>query len=453
VTTWRHALAVTCLAAAAAGCSTAHYTVNEPLAETWLDTGYAIRNLAAPNNSDSMIVLVAFSGGGYRAAALALAAMELLRDTPIVWDGHQRRLLDEVDFISSVSGGRPAAAWFALHREAFFDTFESKVLAFDLQAALTTRFLSPQGLWQQTSARYGRSDLLQEVLDQRLFHGARFQDLPRRRPMVLINATDIRHGERFEFSQDQFDPLCSDLEPFSLSRAVAASMAVPLLLSPVTLWNRRETCKVLAPTLPLESQAAYSRYVHLADEGLADNTGVNGALEIIRARGGLVGSAIAAGFSVVRKRVFIVVNAQVNLNQVDDESPDTPGLLRQLRSFIDVPIDRHAKTNLRVLENATRQWSRELQATPERALRGAMLRDTGFHVVEISLTKAPAGPDKDRLEQIPTALRVSPDDVAALRRFVRLTARTDPQWQRLLHELQAPAPTPTSASTTVDNND
>ena len=449
--TWRCALAVMCLAAAAAGCSTVHYTVNESLTETRLDTGYAIRNLAAPDNSDSMIVLVAFSGGGYRAAALALAAMELLRDTSIVWDGHQRRLLDEVDFISSVSGGSLAAAWFALHREAFFDTFESQVLAFDLQSALTTRILSPQGLWQQTSARYGRSDLLQEVLDQSLFHGARFQDLPRRRPMVFINATDIRYGERFEFSQDQFDPLCSDLEPFPLSRAVAASMAVPLLFSPVTLWNHREACKVLAPTLPLESQAAYSRYVHLADGGLADNTGVNGALEIIRARGGLVGSAIAAGFSGVRKRVFIVVSAQVNPNQADDESPDTPGLLRQLRSFVDVPIDRHAQTSLRVLENATRQWSRELEATPEHALRDAMLRDTGFHVVEISLTKAPAGPDKDRLEQIPTALRVSPDDVAALRRFVRLTARTDPQWQRLLHELQAPAPT--SASTTGKNND
>jgi NTE family protein len=329
--TCRHVLAVMCLAAAAAGCSTAHYTINAPLTETRLDTGYAIHNLAAPDNSDSMIVMVTFSGGGYRAAALAFAVMELLRDTPIVWDGHQRRLLDEVDFISSVSGGSLAAAWFALHRETFFDTFESQVLAFDLQAALTARILSPQGLWRQTSARYGRSELLQEVLDQRLFRGARFQDLPRRRPMVFINATDIRYGERFEFSQDQFDPLCSDLEPFPLSRAVAASMAVPLLFSPVTLWNHNEHCEVLAQTLPLQSRAARNRYVHLADGGLADNTGVNAALEIIGARGGLVGSAIAAGFSGVRKRVFIVVNAQVSPNQVDDESPDTPGLLRQLR--------------------------------------------------------------------------------------------------------------------------
>ena len=450
MTAWRHALAMTCIAASAAGCSTAHYTVNEPLTETRLDTGYAIRNLAAPDNSDSMVVLVAFSGGGYRAAALALAVMELLRDTPIVWDGHPRRLLDEVDFISSVSGGSLAAAWYALHREAFFDTFESQVLAFDLQAALTARFLSPQGLWRQTSARYGRSELLEEVLDQRLFRGARFQHLPRQRPMVFINATDIRYGERFEFSQDQFDPLCSDLELFPLARAVAASMAVPLLFSPVTVWNHREGCDVLAPMLPLQSNAARSRYVHLADGGLADNTGVNAAVEIIGARGGLVGSAAAAGFSGVRKRVFIVVNAQVNPDQVDDESPETPSLLRQLRSVVDVPIDRHAQTSLRALENATRQWSRELQSTSEQALHGAVPRDTGFNVVEISLMNAPAGPEKARLAQIPTALRASPEDVAALRRFVRQSVSADPQWQRLLHELQPPAQTTPSTTAAHD---
>ena len=93
------------------------------------------------------------------------------------------------------------------------------------------------------------------------------------------------------------------------------------------------------------------------------------------------------------------------------------------------------------LEIATQQWSRELQSIPERALRGAVLRDTSFHVVEISLMKAPAGPDKDRLERIPTALRASPDDVATLRKFVLQTVRADPQWQRLLHELQPPAST------------
>jgi hypothetical protein len=65
--------------------------------------------------------------------------------------------------------------------------------------------------------------------------------------------------------------------------------------------------------------------------------------------------------------------------------------------------------------------------------------------------KAPAGQDKDRLDQIPTALRASPDDVAVLRRFVRQSVRADPQWERLLRELQPSAPI--SASTTGAHDD
>lgn len=421
-------------------CSTAHYTVNDPLPAGPAQPGYAIRHLDAGDNSDSLLVLVTFSGGGYRAAALAYAVMEALRDTPIVWEGRPRRLLDEVDFISAVSGGSLAAAYFALHREAFFERFESAVLGLDLQSVLTSRILSPTGLWRQTSRRYGRSDLLQEALDTHVFGGARFADLPRRRPMVFVNATDIRHGERFEFSQDQFDHLCSDLGSLPLSRAVAASMAVPLVLSPVTLWNHRAGCAAHPPALPLQSHASTSRFVHLVDGGLADNTGVRTPLEIIAARGGLVASAVAAGLRGVRKRVFVIVNAQVQARHLDDESADTPGLLRQLHSVVDVPIDRHAETSVRMLADTTRQWERELRAQSDADLRGVMARDTSFHVVEVRLMNAPAGPGRDRLLQIATALRSGQGDLAALRRFVRQTLQADPQWQRLLHELQEPAP-------------
>ena len=180
--------------------------------------------------------------------------------------------------------------------------------------------------------------------------------------------------------------------------------------------------------------------MHLVDGGLADNTGVRTPLEIIAARGGLVASAVAAGLRGVRKRVFVIVNAQVQARHLDDESADTPGLLRQLHSVVDVPIDRHAETSVRMLADTTRQWERELRAQSDADLRGVMARDTSFHVVEVRLMNAPAGPGRDRLLQIATALRSGQGDLAALRRFVRQTLQADPQWQRLLHELQEPAP-------------
>ena len=70
--------------------------------------------------------------------------------------------------------------------------------------------------------------------------GATFAPLlqvPRRRPYLLLNATDMTLGARFEFTQDQFDLLCSDLSVVPVARAVAASSAFPILLSPLTLHN------------------------------------------------------------------------------------------------------------------------------------------------------------------------------------------------------------------------
>jgi NTE family protein len=56
-------------------------------------------------------------------------------------------------------------------------------------------------------------------------------------PFVAIHATDLTIGSPFTFVQDQFDYLCSDLSTYPVARAVAASSAVPLVFSPITLRN------------------------------------------------------------------------------------------------------------------------------------------------------------------------------------------------------------------------
>src|SRR5213078_28367 len=68
---------------------------------------------------------------------------------------------------------------------------------------------------------------------------ATFGDLMARdkNPFLCVNATDIGSGARFEFTQDEFDLLGSDLSQFPVSRAVAASSAFPVLLTPIVLKN------------------------------------------------------------------------------------------------------------------------------------------------------------------------------------------------------------------------
>jgi NTE family protein len=418
------------------GCSSVHYPLNVPLSPATHanhgSDGYAIRNLEATDNSDSLLLIAAFSGGGYRAAAMAFAVMEVLDETEIVWDGQRRTLMQELDAISAVSGGSLAAAYFARDPEDFLPSFRSRVLDFNLQAALLTRVLSLSGLWRQTSPTYGRGDLLQEVLDENIFAGLTYADLPRRRPMVSINATNMRFGARFEFSQDQFDRLCSDLNPFPVARAVAASMAVPLVLSPITLWNYKDSCPGPVATVPVRGIAASSSYIHLVDGGLADNTGVHAVLEHVAANGSLLRTGRANGFQGVRKRVFIVANAQVNTDWPADRSPDTPGLLRQLQSVVDVPIARHADSSMRLLEDAVRQWQRETLPGAD----GAAPPDLqSFTVIEINMARARDAVGGEEVQQIPTGLSIRPDQIETIRRFVRRELELSPEWQRLKREL------------------
>jgi NTE family protein len=421
------------------GCSTAHYPVNPPLADPVVG-GYTIRNLDATSNSDSLTVIMALSGGGYRAAALSYAVMEVMRNTPIRWMGHDRTLLQELDFISAVSGGSLTAAYYAQAPDRFFADFRPRVLDFDLQSALWSRVLSPGGVWRQSSPTYGRGDLLQELLDEHVFRGRTFGSLPRRRPVVYVNATDMRFGDRFEFSQEQFHQLCSDLDRVPLARAVAASMAVPIVMSPITLWNHKDRCPVQVPSVPVPGRAAHSPYIHLIDGGLSDNTGVRAALENIAVRGGLVRNGRMNGFSGVRKRVFIVVNAQANPAQPEDDSPNTPGLMRQLRSAVDVPIDRYSQSSLVQLGQAITQWRDELRAAGEPASHA-----DDFHVIELNVMSAPNSPDAERVKAIPTGLRITPEQIDLLRRFVQRELATNSEWQRLLNALQHGAAPSTAA--------
>lgn len=416
-----------CLLAVAAldcGCSTKVHPINPRLDADTGVSGYTVRHLDATSNSDGLTVVMTISGGGYRAAALGYAMMEVLQETSFHWLGKDRTLFQELDFISAVSGGSLMAAYYAMDPEGFFGRFRSNVLDLDLQSALLSKALSPRSLWLQTSPRFGRGDLLQEVLDETIFSGVTFASLPRRRPMVYINATDIRSGDRFEFSQDQFDHLCSDLNQVPLARAVAASMAVPLLMSPVTLWNHWAGCQVPLQPVGLPGMSARGQYIHLVDGGLSDNTGIRAALDHISPRGSLLHNNRVSDFRGVRKRIFIVVNAQVNSAHPDDDSPDTPGLWRQLRSAVEVPIDRYSESSLAQLQHSISQWT--LGET-------AITQD--FHLITLNVMTARSG-DAAAVKDIPTGLRISADQIETIRRFARHELVANPAWIRLLEELR-----------------
>jgi NTE family protein len=145
-------------------------------------------------------------------------------------------MLSEVDIISSVSGGTFTALAYALHGERLFDQYEQQFLKRDVEGELLKRLFDPL-TWPQTpSSGFGRSELAEQHYEEILFHGATYADIMTKpTPTVIANATDIATGSRWSFVAGNFDLICSDLNQMHLARAAAASSAVPVALSPVTI--------------------------------------------------------------------------------------------------------------------------------------------------------------------------------------------------------------------------
>src|SRR5260370_11199639 len=178
------------------------------------------------------------SGGGTRATALARA---VLRARAKIRLASGASLADEMDIVSSVSGGRVTAGYFALYGTAGLPTLQTNVVRQDGMRALIAEGLNPIGLALLASPSKERIDLLVDYLDRQLFHDVTFEKLVerKRRPYLILNAADMVEGTPFPFTQYTMDLLCSDLAKMKLSTAVAASAAFPVALSPITLKNYR----------------------------------------------------------------------------------------------------------------------------------------------------------------------------------------------------------------------
>jgi hypothetical protein len=64
---------------------TAHYTVNSKIETVKSVERYSLRNTAGSEKSDALLLILTFSGGGTRAAALSYGILQALADTHQTW--------------------------------------------------------------------------------------------------------------------------------------------------------------------------------------------------------------------------------------------------------------------------------------------------------------------------------------------------------------------------------
>ena len=332
--------------AVTAGCSHfGHYPVNAPLEKFTPDYGYIAHNMGPEGNSEEILLILSFSGGGTRAAAFSYGVLEELRATEVTFDGKKRRLLDEVDMISGVSGGSFTAAYFGLFGDRIFEDYESRFLKKNVEGDIKFNiFLNPVNWFRLSSPLFDRSDLAAEYYEENVFDGKTFGDmLGRKGPVILINATDMSLGMRFTFIQSFFNGMCSDLSKFPVARACAASSAVPGVLTPITLKNYAGSCGYVLPSMYETSSPSYriremreiitllmdskeKPYFHLIDGGVADNLGLRAVEESVDSVGNIWKALQYSGKEKVRKVAFIVVNAETKLESKWDLAGIIPPL-------------------------------------------------------------------------------------------------------------------------------
>jgi NTE family protein len=445
--------------ASLAGCEYVRPTLNAPLGQWDPAAGYRFQNLAPheEGNSDSLFIVAAFSGGGTRASTLSFGALRELARTPITWEGKPKRLLDELDVIYAVSGGTFTAAYYALSGDRIFHDFEYRFLRRDWESELRSRILrSPPNWFRLWSPYFGRTHIMAELLDEALFEGKTYGDLlaMKRRPGILIHASDMATLSRFEFLQLEFDLICSDLTQLPIAYASAASAALPLVLSPITLKNYAGQCGYQAPqwlqeasksAKPASRQRAKELlsyldadkrpYIHLLDGGLSDNMALRGTLEGVLVMGGLENILKNAGVKKVKKLVFISINAETSPDVKTYRSDEIPVFSRAFSSLVDIPINRYSADTLLIMRFAAERWRSELRSRLANE-DSVLAPDADIYFIDVSLGAVDDTTEQEYLMKIPTTLYLTDEQIDRLLVAAARLIHRDPDFQRLMRDLQ-----------------
>ena len=432
----------------AAGCASLRAT-NPPLERIDPNSGYRPERVFGVRQIGDVGLLLAFSGGGTRASALAYGVLEELRDTVVTIEGKPTRLLDEVDVITSVSGGSFTAAYYGLYGDRIFEDFDERFLKRPVSRDLILRMLLPHNWLRLLFPFYDRSQLATSYYDRKVFDGARFADLAEAGgPWIQINATNISVGAPFTFVQPNFDPICSDLSEVKVAQAVTASSAVPGVFVPIVLRNRAGSCGYQAPGWLEEALASRKQsprrhniatemtayldadalpYVHLVDGGISDNLGVRGPLDNAVVEGGMWQRLKDIG---VERRpshlAFIVVDASTNADTSFVMRPSVPPLISLIGSVSGTQLHRYNFETLDLLRENLDDWA-------ERFAREGKPLTT--HLIEVAEHRIDDPAERELFDNVPTSLGLEEETVDHLVAIGRRVLRESEEFQKLLAEL------------------
>jgi NTE family protein len=435
-----------CLLLLASGCASYGVIENGGMSDQSSAQQYSIKAHALASKNHEILLLLSFSGGGTRAAAMAYGVMQELRDTNVMLKKGSSRLLDEVDTISSVSGGSFTAAYYGVHGEGMFDTFEEVFLRKNVEKPLIASLFNPLHWFSNK----GRTEQAVQYYNKHIFHGATYADMMKPgRPLIIINGSDLAYGIRFSFVQEYFDLLCSDLLSFPVARAVTASSAVPIAFNPIVVENYSGCIKhkpdwlqvirnradaehnselaTLAAGLESYTDKDQRKFIHFVDGGITDNVGVRAFYDVVELMGGPEAYLNKTNQVPASKLVVITIDASTSPVYAMDETNRQPSIREAMSAMSGVQLHRYNNASIDLLQNALFRWTK-VMSTPEQPVTP--------YFIEVSFENIKESPLRQFFNTIPTSFFLENVQVDKLIEAGRQLLRDHPEFQRLLADIK-----------------
>ena len=388
----------------------------------------------AADGDGTTIIGLGFSGGGTRAAAFSYGMLKQLGVIPLP-GGKGRTVLDDVRFISGVSGGSVTAAYFGLKGKEGYGDFREAFLIRDAEQYMKTS-VGPASLLAAMGGGVNSTGTFGRWLDQNLFHGAQYASLWRPgAPIIWINASDLYNRTPFVFDREVFAALCSDLGKLPISQAVAASSAVPVVFSPIVIQSFGTRCTYQEPVwlqnlrtdpnTPASLKAFIAaldnyrageslKYVKLVDGGITDNFGVT-SVTVARAQSRTPYGPLSPRQAVRIKR-FIYLVADAGQTPAPRWGATVKGpKIKDLVSALSDTAMASAKLNgFDAFRLTMMDWEQDIIAyrcglsdAEVQRLRGSLAgwncRDVKFYIDDVDFEDVPAAM-RAQLEKVPTRL-------------------------------------------------
>jgi len=254
------------------------------------------------------------------------------------------------------------------------------------------------------------------------------------------------------------------LSAIRLSRAAAASSAVPVVLSSITIDNYGGTCGYRLPSWSklfldnpnpprpaartikrLQELQEYADreqrpYLHLVDGGVSDNVGMRGVLDVLSAFESLHGLGIKTPYDHVRNIFIFIVNSLAIPPNDWDKHENPPGLLDVLVKATGTPIDRYSYDTVETLKDDQARWAQMREARelikPYPALVEKLpfivnAPDINVRVIDVSFSALPDKAEQDYLNRLPTSFVLDDEAVDRLRLAARAAILASPEVKRL----------------------